>query len=448
MQAASRARLRAVLFVLIGVGLVAASGVVLLRDRSSTAGSTASAAPGAASPSASPATGDALQRAILTAQAHLRDEPQDWRAWANLGSAYVQQARITADPSYYPRAEGALQRSLDLRPAANPDAFVGMGALASARHDFTAALDWGKRAQATAPDTGAVYGVIDDALTQLGRYPEARTALQRMLDLQPSVASFSRASYDLEEHGDVAGARAALERALADATTPADIAFCRYYLGELAFNSGQLAEAAKQYGIGRQADPSYFPLLEGVAKVEAANQQTDAALRDYNELLARVPLPQYVNEVIDYDQSLGRTREADSLSKLFQTESSLFVAAGVDVDLEAAVLDADHGEPAAAVQHAQLEWGRRHSVLVADALAWALHAAGRDAEALPYADQALALGWRNALMSFHRGVIEQALGMSAAARRDLVAVQDINPYFSTLYAGVAQRALASLGGRP
>ena len=112
-----------------------------------------------------------------------------------------------------------------------------------------------------------------------------------MLDLAPSISSFSRASYDLEEHGDVAGATAALQRALVDAFTPADVAFCRYYLGELAFNSGNLAEAMHQYTLGRQADAAYFPLLEGVAKVEAATGQVNAALRDYNDLLSRVPLP-------------------------------------------------------------------------------------------------------------------------------------------------------------
>ena len=166
------------------------------------------------------------------------------------------------------------------------------------------------RAQAIAPATAAVYGVLDDALTQLGRYPEARAAAQRMLDLQPSLSSFSRASYDLEEHGDVAGATAALQRALGDAFTPADVAFCHYYLGELAFNSGQLGEAPRQYQPVARRTPSYFPLIEGIAKVEAAGGQVDAALRDYNELLSRVPLPQYISELADYEQSLGRARDA------------------------------------------------------------------------------------------------------------------------------------------
>ncbi|MDQ6856927.1 MAG: hypothetical protein M3Z57_07635 [Candidatus Dormibacteraeota bacterium] len=428
-----------------GLGLIGLAAVGILQSRAPTS---VVSAPSAAPPSVAATAADALQVAIGKAQTTLRSEPQNWSVWAELGSAYVQEARITADPSYYPRAEGALQRSLHLRPSNNPGAYVGMAALTSARHEFTASLDWGMRAKAVAPDTAAVYGVIDDALTQLGRYPEARVAAQRMLDLAPSIASLSRGSYDLEEHGDVAGATMAMQRALDDALAPADIAFCRYYLGELAFNSGQLGEAMHQYTLSRQADASYFPAIEGLAKVNAANGRVDEALRDYNDLLSRVPLPQYVNELLDYDQSLGRTRDAEAQRKLFDTEAQLFVANGVDVDLETAIIDADHGDPSVAVQHAQLEWNRRHSVLVADALGWALHSAGRDTEALAYANQALTLGWRNALMYFHRGIIEKALGMTSGARSDLATTAAINPYFSPLWAGVARQALSSLGGPP
>jgi tetratricopeptide (TPR) repeat protein len=437
---------RSILLIAAGLALVGVSIFGVVQSRAPATAASSPIVTAARGTSSGPT--DALQVAIAKAQAQLRSEPQNWSVWADLGSAYVQEARITADPSYYPKADGALKQSLQLQPTGNAVAMIGMASLTSARHEFASSLDWGRRAEAIAPDTAAVYGVLDDALTQLGRYPEARAAAQRMLDLRPSISSFSRGSYDLEEHGDVAGATAALQRALADAFTPADIAFCRYYLGELAFNSGQLAEAARQYQAGRQADPSYFPLIEGIAKVEAANGQVDAALRDYNDLISRVPLPQYVNELADYEQSLGRTRDAGSQLSLFQTEAQLFASNGVDVDLESAVIDADHGDPAVAVQHAQAEWSRRHSVLVADALAWALHRAGRDAEALPYANQALSLGWRNALMYFHRGMIEKALLMNGAARRELAMTESINPYFSTLWGAVARQTLTSLGGAP
>jgi tetratricopeptide (TPR) repeat protein len=434
---------RSILLIATGLALVGVSVFGAVQSRAPT---TASTSPFARAATTARSLPDPLQAAIVKAQAQLRSEPQNWSVWADLGSAYVQEARITADPSYYPRADGALKQSLQLRPTGNAGAMIGMASLTSARHQFAESLDWGLRAEAIAPATAAVYGVLDDALTQLGRYPEARAAAQRMLDLQPSISSFSRASYDLEEHGDVAGATAALQRALGDAFSPADVAFCHYYLGELAFNSGQLAGARAQYQAGRQADPSYFPLIEGIAKVEAAGGQVDAALRDYNDLLSRVPLPQYISELTDYEQSLGRVRDASAQLSLFDTEAKLFVSNGVDVDLESAIIDADHGDPSLAVQHAQAEWGRRHSVLVADALGWALHRAGRDAEALPYANEALSLGWRNALMYFHRGIVEAALRMDSAARSDLTMARTINPYFSPLWGPVAEHTLASLGG--
>jgi regulator of sirC expression with transglutaminase-like and TPR domain len=80
---------------------------------------------------------------------------------------------------------------------------------------------------------------------------------------------------------------------------------------------------------------------------------------------------------------------------------------------------------------------------VADALAWALHVAGRDAEALPYADQALKLGTRNAGLLYHRGAIRAALGDKAGAAADLSAALAQNPHFSVLHAPRAQRLLAS-----
>jgi Flp pilus assembly protein TadD len=85
-------------------------------------------------------------------------------------------------------------------------------------------------------------------------------------------------------------------------------------------------------------------------------------------------------------------------------------------------------------------------VLVADALAWALHVNGRDAEALGYTRQATALGEKNAVFLFHRGMIERSLGQRDEARRDLSDALRINPHFSVPQAPVARAALAALGG--
>ena len=170
--------------------------------------------------------------------------PTDWQAFASLGLAYVQQARVTADPSYYPKAEGVLERSLGLERNDNFAAMVGMAALAAARHDFAGALRWGEQAQAINPYNGNVYGVIGDAQVELGRYQDAFATFQTMVDTRPGVASYARVSYARELMGDVPGAIKAMVAARDIAGTPADSAWASYQLGELYFNQGDLDDAA------------------------------------------------------------------------------------------------------------------------------------------------------------------------------------------------------------
>ena len=138
-----------------------------------------------AAPSA--AASDSGLQGISSLQNRLRTAPRDADSWGALGSLYVDQARVTADPIWYGKAQGALRKSLELKSAANVGALIGLGKLANARHDFAGGLRWGERAGAAAPGRAAPYGVIGDALIELGRYPEAFAAIQRMVDLRPDL---------------------------------------------------------------------------------------------------------------------------------------------------------------------------------------------------------------------------------------------------------------------
>jgi tetratricopeptide (TPR) repeat protein len=412
-----RRRLLAIVVVVGGIALLGTTAATLLR-------------PGAGEPPAAsaPIAETALARAISSAQSRLRTTPDDPTTWAQLGSAYVEQARITADPSYYAKAQGALEKSLAQRPENGP-ALIGMGALANARHDFTAARDWGLRAAAVLPDTAEVYGVLADANTQLGDADAATAAVQRMLDLEPGVPSFTRASYDLELHGRVDEARQALDRALADATGSSDIAFCQYYLGELAFNSGDLDLADEHYDQGLLADPRDVPSAQGKAKTAAARGRTDEALAAYQDITRRVPLPQYLQEYAVLLRTAGRVDQFERQLDLVAQQEKLLAAAGSVDDLASSQVAVDRGDVVTALTHAEAEWARRPNILVADALAWALHLNGRDAEALGYADRAAALGKRDAGFAFHRGTILAALGRDAEAVAALEDSLKINPHF-------------------
>ncbi|WP_229370845.1 tetratricopeptide repeat protein [Umezawaea beigongshangensis] len=386
----------------------------------------------------------ALFRSADVLRDRLRRLPGDADGWARLGTTYVEIARVTADASYYPRADGALRESLRVRPDGNGAAMLGRGALASALHDFSGARDWALRAVEVLPGSVEAHGVLADALTQLGDDDGAASAVQRMLDLRPGVAAFTRASYHLELHGDDDGARDVMGRALAAASTPEEIAFCRYHLGELAFGAGELDEAAEQVRFGLAASPHDPALLRGAARVAAARGETGRALAGYREVVERAPLPQHLLEFAELLEAAGRGEEAREQFTVLAEQQRAQAAQGAGDDLTASRIAADHGDPAEALRLAEAEWGRRRSVFTADALAWALHVGGRDAEALPLADLAVATGWRDAAVGYHRGTILAALGRTDEAVRVLSDALARNPHFSPVQAPEARAALARL----
>ena len=380
--------------------------------------------------------------AIVQLQDRLRAAPGDRRSWAALGSLYVEQARVTADPTYYPRAEGAFRRSLALGPEGNVEALTGLGMLANARHDFGAGLRWAERARTVNPNRPEVYGVLGDALVELGRYREGFAAIQRMVDLRPNLASYSRVSYTLELQGDVAGAARALEVAQAVASDPSDAAFAAFQLGELRWNSGDLTGAADSYVRATRLDPTYVPPQAAQARLHAAQGDTARAIAEYEAVVTRLPAPEYVTELGDLYTVAGRTADAAREADLLRAEERLLRANGVNVDLEVSLYTADHHvDLARGLAAAWAEYRRRHSLFVADALAWQLHANGRDAEALAHADEALRLGTGRALFHFHRAEIEKALGRLEAARADLQQALLLNTHFSILHAPEAVREL-------
>jgi tetratricopeptide (TPR) repeat protein len=445
----NRMRLLSVVAALVLAPLLFLGAGVLVREAPAQEPAPASAGPPdiaavASGENAAVANSGDIAAIVTGLQDRLRRLPEDWQAWAALGSAYVEQARLSADPSAYPKAEDAFARSLEMQPELNADALTGQATLAAARHDFAEARELALQAAEINPYSATTQGVLADALIELGDYDEAFDALQRMVDLRPGVPSFARVAYSYELRGDDEGATYALEQALAVASTPADAAYALHQLGELAFNNGNLEEAAARFAEGLARDPSYLPLLAGQAKVKAAQGDVEGALADYATVVQRLPQPNYVIEYADLLASLGREEEAQAQYAVADAAQRLFAAEGVRVDLELSLYDADHGRPVEALEAAEAEWERRSTVHVEDAYAWALHVNGRSEEALEHAYAAQELGTRSALFAFHRGMIEKELGMDEKARASLTEALDINPYFSVLHAPTARAALDEL----
>jgi tetratricopeptide (TPR) repeat protein len=90
----------------------------------------------------------------------------------------------------------------------------------------------------------------------------------------------------------------------------------------------------------------------------------------------------------------------------------------------------DHGRDVSQVlAKAEQEIQTRRDIYGYDLLAWALHAAGRDAEAQPAIQRALALGTRDAMLFYHAGMIQRSLGHDGQARQYLELARQTNPHW-------------------
>jgi tetratricopeptide (TPR) repeat protein len=387
---------------------------------------------------------------ILRLQARLRVRRDDPDNLTLLGLEYEQRARETGDPSYYPKAEGVLREALALAPE-SPLAESGLASLALSRHRFRDGLALGRTAVAAGVRAGAPaaiqsrnWGIVGDALVELGRYRAAFAAFDRMTRLDPGLAAYSRISYARELAGHP-GAAVAPMKAAVDASNgePEPLAWTSVQLGKLYWAVGKIGPAAAAYRRALDAFPAYVFGLDALAQVEAARGRLVRAIALERRAVARVPLPQFVAALGDLYALSGRRALAQRQYALMDVIRRLLNANGVKTDLELALFQADHTiRLPQALRLARLAYRDRPSIDGEDVLAWALERNGRCAEALPHSERALRLGTKDALKYFHRGMIERCLGHRRVARLWLRRALELNPHFSLLWAPVARR----LGG--
>jgi tetratricopeptide (TPR) repeat protein len=403
-----------------------------------------SSSPAAAAP-ASPAVQAAPTDpagTVTQLQTKLRSNPDDVSALDSLGLAYQQRARETGDPTYYTKSGAALHKALALAPR-DLIATSGLGSLALSRHRFGSALVLGRRARAISPTTARNYGVIGDALVELGRYHAAFETFDTMAAMQPGLSSYARVAHARQLLGDVPGAVAAMRLAADAARGQGEAeAWTHVQLGLIYLSVGNYRAAATEDRQALYVFPDYALALDALARAEAGLGRYGAALRHEQEAVNRIPLPQYVATLGDLYAATGRPGLARRQYELIGVIQRLLVANGVKTDLETALFNVDHGiRLNASLALARLAWRERPSIDGDDVLAWALERTGHCGEALRFSKRALRLGTLDALKYFHRGMIEGCLGHRAEQRAWLRRALDLSPEFSILWAPVARREL-------
>ncbi len=382
---------------------------------------------------------------IENLQGRLSQDSQNAQLQVELASLYLQYVRETGDPSYYTKADGLLKQAL----ATNQNdlyALVQRGNLALARHEFKDALAWGQKAVAVNDGHWLAYGIVGDANVELGNYDAAQQAFDKMISLRPDTSSYARISYMRELLGNMDGAIQAMTLATRAGLQNSESSnWARVQLGHLYFNIGKIDQAELLYQSSLDLYPNYIHALAGMGRARAARGDYDRAIYYYKQALRQIPIPEYIIALGDVYQAAGNTTEAQKQYDLVGAIQQLYIANGVDTDMELALFNADHHiAPAQTAAQARAAYERRPSIYGADVLAWALYQNGDYAEAEKFSERALALGTQDALKFFHAGMIALKRDDPPRAREFLQKALALNPHFSLLYAPVAQQTLAQL----
>ena len=400
--------------------------------------------PGPASVDAGP--GASTEETIAATLAAIEVEPGDAALQASLGDLYYQRGRETADSAWNEKAHESYGEALRLDPD-NAQAILGMGTLALAKHDFAGGLRQGQAALALEPSSSRPYAAIVDGQVELGRYAAAARSLDQMVTLKPNLASYSRISYFRELHGDLDGALEAMRLAVsAGGGSAENVAYVETLLGNLEFQRGEIGAAGTAYRTALARVPDSLPAQTGLATVQAANGNLDAAIDRYKGVVATSAVHEYHVLLLEAELAAGNTAAAEREIASIRENQAAERASGANTDQELAIFEAEYGSKSRAVELGRAAVKDAPSVQNADAYSWALTSAGRGDAALRWAKKSLRTGWLDPLVRYHAGMAAKLAGRDGLAKRWLTQALERNPNFSPLHAPRARRALQSLSG--
>jgi tetratricopeptide (TPR) repeat protein len=376
------------------------------------------------------------------------DAPSNATGYNLLAAALMQNARETGDFNINKRAEEALAQSLAVAPD-NYDALKLRAKLLLTFHRFAEALEVTRRAQSFNPQDHDNYGAMTDALVELGEYPSAIVAAQKMIDLRPDTSSYARISYLRWLHGDTNGAVAAM-RLAAESASPQDpekVAWCHVQLGEALLNLGEQRQAEREFDRALHIFPDYGMARDAKARTRIAAGDLEGAFEIYRRENERDPSADSALALGELYDRMGQMDEAQKQYELFESLERENSAAENDMHHLISYWTNHARNLDEALALAQQERTRRRDVFTCDTLAWAQYQKGHFADAKKSSDEALRLGTRDARFLYHAGMIAYALGDRRSAENYLRDSLAINSSFDVLQAEVARRTLTSLKRR-
>jgi tetratricopeptide (TPR) repeat protein len=366
---------------------------------------------------------------------------------ARLARLYLQRARETGDYGDVLRADSAARVSLRNRSAHNVAATQALAASLLTEHRFSEALDLQRSLVESDPARISYRAAYGEMAFELGRYDLAHTTFDslyqhtRDLSVAPRLARWE----EIEGHTDVA--RHLLHVAIGDAKQRPDLpreqmAWFWLRAGDLELRAGRADVAGHDYAEGLAIHPDDYRLLAAMAHRDAVLQDWKGAI-DAGERAIVVNLdPATLGVLSDAYAARGDTTRAADYAHAMEVSVSRQPGA---YHRAWSLFLLDHNRRVNEVLgKARRELETRRDIYGWDVLAWALFRHGDMAESQRAAAHALSQGTQDAMLFYHAGMIERALGHNDRARTYLDRALSINSRFDPFHPDSARDALRDL----
>ena len=360
-----------------------------------------------------------LDQDIAFYTARVARDPEGALDRAKLGALFLQRARQTGSPEDLVRAEQVARESFGLRTRKNGIAAQVLALSLMGQHRFAEALIEARMLVEDDSSSVSNRSLLGELEMELGLYRSADSVFNGLrswsykLTVAPRLARWE----ELNGHSD--SARSILLCARADAMKQPGLpleqkAWFDLRIGDLAFRSGHLGEAERNFQAGLAISPEDYRLLAAMTRLESARHHWNWAI-DYGEhAIALVPDPATLGLLGDAYAARGDSAAAE---KYYHTMETVVLRQPGAFHRAWSLFLLDHNRSVGVVlARVQDEIKQRKDIYGYDLLAWALYKNGHPVEARAAMHQALRLGTQDPQLFHHAQVIDSATARATTER--------------------------------
>lgn len=390
---------------------------------------------------------DQLDRSIAAWSANLAAEPRDFLSATNLATLYHGRGQLSGDLTDHERALEAAATALAIAPT-DAQARAIDATIRFTLHDFAGAFTAADAlyrddpsqlgALATRADAGIELGQIDAARRDLAVLavatdgPPVDIRLARLASVTGQADEALRLS-QVARAGAIDAARSSV----------VDLGFYEYAVGEFARLAGDARMARTAFEAALVIRATDLGALVGLARIDAYEGRTEAALAHLETATAVAPQPEALALLGDLRVTVGDRAGAEAAYRTVRFIGELGAIQGAVYDRQLLRFELDHGRAEVATLEAvRASVEARPDAAGHDLLAWALHRLGRETEAAGAIEAARAAGAEDARLRFHAGAIQMALGNRDAGATSIEAALAEGPALDPLERAEARRLLA------